>query len=245
MNTYQWEALAGFVIIGIILIIFRRTQWVKKSWKYIVAIAPVVIFALGALKKAAPASVPRTSTIPPTAAPTTAPAPQASTAPVPITPNIIIGLDYQLSPNFNFGMMTITENRNIIEQNRQEGLKYLDNLRRLCNEILEPVIILIGPTFITSAFRCFALNSSVGGAKNSQHTVAEAADTHYKIPLREAYNKIAFSSKIPYAQLILEFDQWVHISLIDHVLYPGKVGQNLIASKQNGKTVYTTIVNPI
>jgi Peptidase M15. len=142
-------------------------------------------------------------------------------------------------------MMTTTENRKLLDQNRQEGLKFIENLRRLCNEILEPIIILIGPTFITSAFRCPALNNSVGGAKNSQHTAAEAADTHYNIPLREAFNKIAFSSNISFGQLILEFEQWVHCSCTDSVLYPGKVSQKFIASRQDGKTIYTAVVSPI
>ena len=246
MNAYQLVASGLFAILIIILIIYRKKPWVKKSWKYIVASIPIILYALSFInKKSTP--VPIKSVIPP---PAPVPDPTAGTNSAPVSPviqapsQVIIGLDYVLSPHFTFGMMTNTENRNLLEQNRQEGLKYLDNLKKLCNDILEPIILLIGPMFITSCFRCLTLNSSVGGAKNSQHTVAEAADTHYTISLNEAYNKI-MASNIPYCQLIFEFAQWVHVSVQDPILYPGKIRQNLNASRVNGKTVYTVITGPI
>ena len=246
MNTYQWIASGVFVTLIGIMIIFRKSLWVKKSWKYIIASIPIILFLLSLLnKKSTP--VPTKSVIPPPApdpAPTAPETPASSPIVTPAQAQVVIGLDYVLSPHFTFGMMTNTENRKLIEQNRQEGLKYLDNLKKLCNDILEPVILLIGPMFITSCFRCLALNSSVGGAKNSQHTVAEAADTHYNIPLNEAYNKI-MGSNIPYAQLIFEFSQWVHVSVCDPTLYLGKIRQNLDASRVNGKTVYIPITGPI
>ena len=239
MNTYQWIASGLFATLFTILIIYRKKPWVKKSWKFIVASIPIILFVLNLIKKKAD-PVPVKSVIPspvPSSDPTLASTIQAPS-------QIIVGLDYVLSQHFTFGMMTNTENRNLLEQNRQEGLKYLDNLKKLCNDILEPIILLIGPMFITSCFRCPALNGSIGGAKNSQHTVAEAADTHYNIPLNEAYNKI-MASNIPYCQLIFEFTQWVHISICDSTFYPGKVRQNLDASRVNGETVYTAITGPI
>jgi hypothetical protein len=89
-----------------------------------------------------------------------------------------------------------------------------------------------------------ALNSSIGGAKNSQHVEAEAADTHYIIPLNEAYNKIA-STNLPWGQLIYEFSQWIHISIQSPVDHPGKVREKLNASRVNGRTIYTVIDKPL
>jgi hypothetical protein len=42
MNTYM--ALAGILIIGILLIIFRNTKFVKNNWKYFLILAPMAIF---------------------------------------------------------------------------------------------------------------------------------------------------------------------------------------------------------
>ena len=44
------------------------------------------------------------------------------------------------------------------------------NLKRICEEILEPLRAFAGqPIIIGSGFRCPALNKAVGGVKNSQH----------------------------------------------------------------------------
>ena len=163
---------------------------------------------------------------------------------------VTVGLDYQLSPNFTFGMLTKTEHREFLELNRKEGAQKLTNLARLCNEILEPVRTFMGSALITSAFRCPALNTAIGGAKNSQHVQAEAADMEFTgategAPLREAFNKIAFTSTIQYSQIIFEFGQWIHMGLLNETLYPGKKLQKLIASTVNGKTVYTAVTKSI
>ena len=51
------------------------------------------------------------------------------------------------------------------------------NLKRICEEILEPLRAFAGqPIIIGSGFRCPALNKAVGGVKNSQHMTGEACD---------------------------------------------------------------------
>jgi zinc D-Ala-D-Ala carboxypeptidase len=164
-------------------------------------------------------------------------------------PNIVVTRDYQISPNFTVGMLVRTDNRKFLDKNLTSSQYFLDNLYRLCSEVLEPVRTLMGGMSISSCFRCKELNSAIGGAKNSQHTVGEAADTEYPgatagAPLKAAFNKIAFSS-IPYSQIIFEFGEWIHIGLIDQKLYPNKKGEKLVATRVGGKTVYTAVINPI
>ena len=179
---------------------------------------------------------------------TTNPTPVIPVTPVVTPPVIEIVTDPsnpQLSAHFFYKSLIITEHRDFIDMNATEGKQYIENMRRLCNEILEPIVVLLGeiPT-ISSCFRCPRLNAVIGGATNSQHMKAEAADKLYKIPLKDAFNKI-MASQIPYSQLIFEFGSWVHAGIIDDVLYPGKKRQNLIASIANGKVVYTAVSKAI
>ena len=164
------------------------------------------------------------------------------------TSNIQIGLDYQLSPNFNIGMLVRTDHRDWMEKNKIEGMSYIENMSRICTEILEPVNSLLGPVFVTSCFRCPGLNKAIGGASNSQHRYAEAADIVFINRsgddfLKAAFNAIA-SSQIIYSQLIYEFG-WIHVGITDEKLYPGKRLQKLQAFRINGKTTYSPVIIPI
>ena len=75
------------------------------------------------------------------------------------------------------------------------------------------------PIKINSFFRCEALNTSVGGAKNSQHAKGEAIDMSAG---SKEENKKLFDwckANLIFDQLINEYDySWVHISY--------KVGMN-------------------
>jgi hypothetical protein len=174
---------------------------------------------------------------------------------VPISnPVVTIGLDYQLSPHFTFGTVTKTDHREWIDKNREEARTYIEMLSRLCIEVLEPVYTLMGSLYVTSCFRCKGLNGAIGGSATSQHCDGEACDMEFQgategALLRAAFNKIAFSNII-YSQCIYEFEQWVHIALLDEKLHPGKKLQKLVAAsvkQPNGKskTVYTAVTSPI
>lgn len=158
-----------------------------------------------------------------------------------------IDRDYHISPHFTFGQLIITDHRDFIQKNYDEGLKLVNHLTRLCNEILEPIVTLVGvvPT-IHSAFRCPELNTLLGASKTSQHMDAEAADTVYPGKgLKEVFN-ILMASKLPYGQIIYEFASWVHVSIQDPVLHAGKIRQNFVAaSNSKGETVYTTVSSPL
>lgn len=58
------------------------------------------------------------------------------------------------------------------------GKAEIENMRRLCTSVLEPVRARFGVTRISSGYRSEALNAAVGGVKDSQHLRGEAADIH-------------------------------------------------------------------
>ena len=89
------------------------------------------------------------------------------------------------------------------------------NLDYLVEKVLQPLRDWYGKTIaVKSGYRSAELNNAVGGAKNSQHMVGEAADI--SIGTIEL-NKVLFN----YIKDNMEFDQvilenggiWVHVSI--------------------------------
>lgn len=80
---------------------------------------------------------------------------------------------------------------------------------------LERVRALVGaPIHITSGYRSVPVNFAIGGAVTSQHVKGEAADINAQglSPRELARFIMAHAEAIRFDQLILEFDQWVHVS---------------------------------
>ena len=94
----------------------------------------------------------------------------------------------------------------------------ISELTRLCQDILEPIRQKVGkPIIISSGFRCKALNDRIGGAKNSDHMYACAADIKCKgMTVKDLFDIIVDMIKndeIEVRQLIDEYNySWVHIS---------------------------------
>lgn len=44
--SWEWVALICIVIIAVLLIVFRKTSFVKSSWKYFLILAPLFIFLI-------------------------------------------------------------------------------------------------------------------------------------------------------------------------------------------------------
>ena len=94
------------------------------------------------------------------------------------------------------------------------------NLVKLVTEILQPIRDKWGsPIVVTSGYRSEVVNKAVGGVKNSQHRLGQAADI--KIGSK-AQNKALFNfiydmvkkGEIQVGQLIDEYGySWVHVSL--------------------------------
>jgi hypothetical protein len=89
----------------------------------------------------------------------------------------------------------------------------IPNLRLLARG-LDRIRLLLGhPLDISSGYRSPALNAAVGGARNSQHSQGLAADftcPGFGPPL--AIARAVRNSTIAFDTVILEFDEWVHVS---------------------------------
>ena len=81
----------------------------------------------------------------------------------------------------------------------------LDKVRELLNK----------PVNISSGYRCMQVNRRIGSKDTSQHLKGEAID--FKCELygnpKKVFDAIK-ASDIPFDQLILEFNSWVHISFV-------------------------------
>ena len=92
-----------------------------------------------------------------------------------------------------------------------------ENLKYLCEKILEPLRQHFGVVRINSGFRCPVLNLRVNGVGNSQHLFGEAADIHcYNVYIARKYFDF-ITNHCPYDQLLFEYRKggsfWIHVSL--------------------------------
>lgn len=118
-----------------------------------------------------------------------------------------------LSPHFTLDELTASQTaaRRAIDNSAPPYV--VENLRRLA-QLLEQVRTKLGvPLIISSGYRSPALNAAVGGAKNSQHLVGEAADfiaPGFGSPI-SICSRLVDATEVEFDQLIQE-GTWVHIS---------------------------------
>lgn len=142
------------------------------------------------------------------------------------------------SPNFSMDELTHSDTaaRHGIDNTPNEDEK--DNLYKLAME-LENVRKLLNnkPIYVSSGYRCLALNELLGSKRTSAHIRGLAVDftcRQFGTP-----NEIVFAlinSDIPYDQVILEFNQWVHLSFCEDEKTPRR--QALIINKE-GTMLYS------
>ena len=96
------------------------------------------------------------------------------------------------------------------------------NLKKLCEDVLQPIRDeWKQPIIVTSGYRCPLLNKKVGGAKNSDHIYAAAADIHTVSDTytenKKLWNliiKMINERKIRCRQIIDEYNlNWLHLSI--------------------------------
>ena len=140
-----------------------------------------------------------------------------------------------LSPHFTLEELTITDHR---EFDNTPNASETSNLTRLA-DFLEQVKEAIGgkAVMVNSAFRSAQVNAAVGSKETSQHRVGCAADIRVPGMTPDQVVNAIMAAKLPYDQLIREFDRWTHISITNDP--QGKPrGQTLIIDKQ-GTRLYS------
>lgn len=123
----------------------------------------------------------------------------------------------KLTKNFTLEEMTHSNTATRLGIENTPGDEQVENLRHLCETMLEPIRGILGvPLKINSGYRSPALNSYVGGSKNSAHRFGLAADfVPVGMPIQKAFERIRKHPELGWDQLILECDAWIHIGLRD------------------------------
>ena len=85
------------------------------------------------------------------------------------------------------------------------------NMTYGCHPLLEPARMIVGPIIINSGYRNEAVNGKVGGVKNSQHLLGQAADIRPKDP-RQFQRLVDFFKSWEYTDQLLTGNGWLHIS---------------------------------
>ena len=116
-----------------------------------------------------------------------------------------------MTPHFSLAELTVTDHR---EFKNEPNPSEIANLQRLA-ELLEQVKVAIGgkPVMVNSAFRSKQVNDAVGSKDTSQHRIGCAADLRVPGMTPDQVVKAIMAAKLPYDQLIREFDRWTHISV--------------------------------
>ena len=90
-------------------------------------------------------------------------------------------------------------------------MQHVANMTYGCLMLLEPARQVVGPIIINSGFRNPRVNALVGGVKNSQHLLGQAADIRPKDP-KQFQRLVDFLRNCPYTDQLLTGPGWLHIS---------------------------------
>lgn len=133
-----------------------------------------------------------------------------------------------LTKNFTLEELTTTDHRqfdNTPNETERANLVRLAGLLELVKHELYD-----RPIMVNSAFRSKQVNDAVGSKDTSQHRVGCAADIRVPGVTPDQVVKAVIAAKLPFDQLIREFDRWTHISVPNDP--KGKPrGQTLIIDK--------------
>lgn len=143
-----------------------------------------------------------------------------------------------LSPNFTLEEMVFSEVALRKGLPNTPNAQSLANLTRLCLTILEPARDILGmPLHINSGYRSIPVNASVGGSPISAHTFGRAADF---VPigreLRASFEMLRAREDLPFDQIIIECDAWIHISVAPDMVKPRR--EALLAAGAPGRWTY-------
>ena len=151
----------------------------------------------------------------------------------------------KLTANFSLNELTKSQTAERKGIDNTPGTEHQENLKLLCESILQPVRDHFGMVVtISSGYRSPELCTAIGSKITSQHARGEAADFEiFGVSNKELADWVHYNTN--YDQLILEYwkesdpnSGWVHCSF--------SAGNNrkqyLRAYKENGKTKYEPVL---
>lgn len=143
----------------------------------------------------------------------------------------------QLTLHFSLDEFTRSDTATRIGKEIQASAMIEMQLRRLCSIVLEPLRLHAKrPVRVLSDYRPPWLNALIGGATASEHMEGRAADIEIDGMTPVQLAQYIIDLGLPFNQLILEFNRWVHVSVADVNDLPKR--QVLTAAHINNKTVY-------
>ena len=145
----------------------------------------------------------------------------------------------KLSEHLSLAEVTRSEYAKRNGINNMPNAEHTENLIELAKKIFEPIRVHFNkPIYISSGYRCKALNTAIGGAKNSQHMKGEALDIDQgnRKDNMEIFDFI--KNNLEFHQLINEFNyDWIHVSYNTS----GKQAKQVLDAIKEGKvTRYIT-----
>ena len=90
-------------------------------------------------------------------------------------------------------------------------MQHVANMTYGCLMLLEPARQMVGPIIINSGYRNPRVNSLVGGVRNSQHLLGQAADIRPKDP-QQFQRLVAFLQTHDLTDQLRTGPGWLHIS---------------------------------
>lgn len=130
----------------------------------------------------------------------------------------------QFTKNFSYDELIASSTAKRLGLDNTPSEEEKEKLRQLAEDILQPIRdAWKSPIIVNSAYRSEAVNKAVGGVKNSQHRLGEAADIR-PIKMNEGgklyrmIQNMVNRGLITVGQCIWEYGnsknpQWVHVSL--------------------------------
>lgn len=120
----------------------------------------------------------------------------------------------KLSEHFTLEEMIFSQTAIRLGLNNTPTQDVIDNLRKLCVDILEPLRSFLNkPIIINSGFRNLELNRAIGSKDTSAHVRGLAADIVVKEFSPDQVVRAIIQSGLDYDQVILEFNQWTHVAI--------------------------------
>ena len=131
-----------------------------------------------------------------------------------LTPHFTVGEFFRSGTAIRLGIV------NEPDAHPEDGLTneaVVENRRKLCTEVLEPLRKRVGRVIITSGYRCQELNKAVGGVPHSQHLRGEAADIYVPNQVTALRYQHILEAHSAVQQLLLEplgtaNKRWLHVS---------------------------------